>query len=86
MPKIVRFYIFDRQAALAQLVEHLICNQAVSGSSPLGGSTTCADAILVSKKQRVMTIRRNPFCMICLKHAQALLGETLLFLEYYAIY
>ena len=30
-------YLFPR-AALAQLVEHLICNQAVSGSSPLGGS------------------------------------------------
>tara|TARA_B100000029_G_scaffold485990_1_gene539901 strand:- start:142 stop:405 length:264 start_codon:yes stop_codon:yes gene_type:complete len=27
-----------KEAALAQLVEHLICNQAVSGSIPEGGS------------------------------------------------
>ena len=38
LPKIIRFCIFEPRAALAQLVEHLICNQAVSGSSPLGGS------------------------------------------------
>ena len=28
------------QAAIAQLVEHLICNQGVGGSSPSGGTTT----------------------------------------------
>ena len=38
LPKIVCFYILRPQAVLAQLVEHLICNQAVSGSSPLDGS------------------------------------------------
>ena len=29
-----------KQAALAQLVEQLICNQPVVGSSPIGGSVT----------------------------------------------
>jgi hypothetical protein len=28
------------RAAIAQLVEHLICNQGVGGSSPSGGTTT----------------------------------------------
>ena len=28
-------------ATVAQLVEQLICNQSVGGSSPLGGSETC---------------------------------------------
>ncbi len=38
LPKITCFYIFCPQAVLAQLVEHLICNQAVSSSSLLDGS------------------------------------------------
>ncbi len=31
--------IKDHQAAIAQLVEHLICNQGVGGSNPSGGTT-----------------------------------------------
>jgi hypothetical protein len=39
LPRIACFYIFWPYAVLAQLVEHLICNQAVSSSSLLDGST-----------------------------------------------
>ena len=31
-------YIIEMFAAVAQLVEHLICNQGVVGSSPISGS------------------------------------------------
>lgn len=33
-------------AAMAQSVEHLICNQAVAGSSPAGGSGQCPGTAL----------------------------------------
>ena len=56
-----RFGIFEPRAALAQLGEHLICNQAVSGSSPLGGSKFAPTRI--GKKQRVTISCRNPFCV-----------------------
>ena len=33
-------YIYVRIASIAQLVEHVICNLGVGGSSPSRGSTT----------------------------------------------
>ena len=36
----VRISSFPNKAGIAQLVEHLICNQVVTGSSPVIGSTT----------------------------------------------
>jgi hypothetical protein len=39
-PEEIRFFQgFSRLAGLAQLVEHLICNQGVTGSSPVAGTT-----------------------------------------------
>ena len=39
----------DLNAAVAQLVEHLFCTQAVGGSSPLGSSMTLSRSELLSQ-------------------------------------
>ncbi len=36
-----------KEAGLAQLVEHLICNQRVEGSSPLAGIEGCGNSSVV---------------------------------------
>ena len=38
---VVRVHGVPQNASLAQLVEYLICNQVVVGSSPAGGSEDC---------------------------------------------
>ena len=48
--------IFLINAALAQLVEHLICNQEVIGSIPIGGSNK-------NKELRVYLLIVTPFFM-----------------------
>ena len=44
-------YLVRRSAGLAQLVEHLICNQGVTGSSPVAG-TRIESVVLVPRKLR----------------------------------
>jgi hypothetical protein len=34
----IKFYTYNRNASIAQLVEHLTCNEGVTGSNPVGGS------------------------------------------------
>ena len=40
--------VADQCASIAQLVEHLICNQGVPGSSPGGGTTSFHKNLLFS--------------------------------------
>lgn len=58
LPKPLRFYIFPPRAALAQLGEHLICNQAVSGSSPLGGSNLALTRVSKNNGLRQSVVAR----------------------------
>lgn len=48
------------QAGLAQLVEHLICNQRVEGSTPLAGTISGSSSVVERHLAKVEVAGSNP--------------------------
>ena len=56
----LRFYVvFYGYAIVAQLVEQLICNQPVGGSSPLNGSIRSFKILCISFPNIAILVNRN---------------------------
>ena len=67
-----------KRAALAQLVEHLICNQGVGGSSPSGGTNLFNKLSQSPRRVRfqIGSNNPNPVGSRSKKAASSLLGES----------
>jgi hypothetical protein len=71
MPSLL-FLLGLSEAGVAQLVEHLICNQRVGGSIPSASSTRIwrgseAEQILAGKINGLVSFDTSPFCVFALR-------------------
>ena len=69
---VLLFLLGLSEAGVAQLVEHLICNQRVGGSIPSASSTknwqgSEAEQILAGKINGLVSFDTSPFCVFVLR-------------------
>ena len=69
---VLLFLLGLSEAGVAQLVEHLICNQRVGGSIPSASSTrnlqgSEAEQILAGKINGLVSFDTSPFCVFVLQ-------------------
>ena len=60
VPSPAPFILFTVLAGLAQLVEHLICNQRVEGSTPLAGTICGSSSVVERHLAKVEVAGSNP--------------------------